>query len=160
MSTHDEPAFVLDEASWGEEEARWDDQPDWEQAVADFIPDDADPDADPVEASRQELDEVAAGFRQRMGAEADRAELATMSDFYTCVTFATRQQLWAFLDATGWRKHSLWAAGRFIDGRALAKTMNIELPPDPQWRQPHRDAAWDDRAMTVQDNRAITTEKE
>lgn len=98
-----------------------------------------------------ELDAVAQGFRDRKAREAERYELATNSDYWFCICFATMAQRDAFLAATDWREHGT----RYLDGRDIARRMGIDLPPDPDWPNGKRDGSWDEFAMTVEDNRNI-----
>lgn len=100
-----------------------------------------------------ELDEVAKGFRERAHREAERMELATNSDYWFCVCFATQAQRDAFIDAVGWRDLGL----RYLDGRVIAQRLGHDLPPDPEWPNAHRDSSWDAYAMTVEENRSIET---
>jgi len=101
--------------------------------------------------AKAELDAVSQGFRDRKAKEAERMELATNSDYWFCVCFATMDQRDAFLAATGWREHGT----RFLDGRDIARRMDIDLPADPVWPNAKRDGSWDEFAMTVEDNRSI-----
>jgi hypothetical protein len=98
-----------------------------------------------------ELDAVSQGFRDRKAREAERMELATNSDYWLCVCFATQAQRDAFLAASNWRDLGM----RYLDGREIARRQGIELPPDPVWPNARRDTSWDDYAMTVEDNRSI-----
>ena len=93
-----------------------------------------------------ELDAIQQGFRDRRDREAERAELVTMTDYYFCVCFATRQQRQAFLDGVGW---DIAAGDRYLDGRALAKRDGVELPPDPVFPAIRRDSTWDDLAAPL-----------
>ena len=95
-----------------------------------------------------ELDAVAQGFRDRMGKEAERLELATNSDYWFCVCFATQAQREAFLTAVHWTDLGV----RYLDGREIAKRMGLDLPADPVWREPRRSSSWDDLSMTVAEN--------
>jgi hypothetical protein len=99
----------------------------------------------------EELDAVAKGFRDRRDREAERYELATNSDYWMCLCFSTQAQRTAFLTGTGWRDLGI----RFLDGRALAKRLGIDLPADPEWPNSRRDSSWDNYAMTAEDNHAI-----
>lgn len=103
-----------------------------------------------------ELDAVAQGFRDRKAKEAERMELATNSDYWFCVCFATLAQRDAFLAATGWRDLGL----RYLDGRDVARRMGHDLPPDPVWPNAHRERSWDQYAMTVEENRTYETREE
>jgi hypothetical protein len=98
-----------------------------------------------------ELDAVAQGFRDRKDREAERMELATNSDYWLCLCFATQAQRDAFLAATNWRDLGV----RYLDGREIARRQGIELPPDPVWPNARRDTTWDAYAMTVEENRSI-----
>ncbi|GAB3952510.1 hypothetical protein GCM10029976_090840 [Kribbella albertanoniae] len=98
-----------------------------------------------------ELDAVQQGFRDRKEREAERMELATNSDYWLCVCFATQAQRDAFLAATNWRD----LGTRYLDGREIARRQGIELPPDPVWPNARRDTTWDSYAMTVEENQSI-----
>jgi hypothetical protein len=104
-----------------------------------------------ADVAEEELDAVAQGFRDRKDREAERYELATNSDYWLCLCFATQAQRDAFLAETGWRDLGY----RYLDGRALANRMGVDLPPDPDWPNSKRDTSWDGFAMTVEDNRAV-----
>ncbi|MEV8373000.1 hypothetical protein AB0P21_09700 [Kribbella sp. NPDC056861] len=97
-----------------------------------------------------ELDAVAQGFRDRKDREAERMELATNSDYWLCVCFATQAQRDAFLAAINWRD----LGTRYLDGREIARRQGIELPADPVWPNARRDTSWDAYAMSVEDNRS------
>lgn len=73
---------------------------------------------------KEELGEVAAGFRARAKAETARRSSATDGDFYCCVVFQSQEQLEAFIRAARLGK----PYDRFLDGRDLASKMGIELP--------------------------------
>jgi hypothetical protein len=73
--------------------------------------------------AKAEADQIQAGFRERMAAEADRFQTATEGDYYSVVMFASGEQCRAFCAALG------QDGGLFIDGRVLADRLGIELPP-------------------------------
>ena len=98
-----------------------------------------------------EVDAIAAGFRERRAREAERFELATNSDYWFCVCFATEAQRSAFLESTGWNVLGF----RFLDGRDLAQRLGVDLPTDPVWPNATTDHSLDEFAMTVEDNRSI-----
>jgi hypothetical protein len=102
-----------------------------------------------------ELDAVSQGFRDRKAKEAERFELATNSDYWLCLCFATQAQRDAFLAGTGWRDLGL----RFLDGREVARRQGVALPPNPEWPNAKRDASWDAFAMTIEENRSIDPER-
>lgn len=112
-------------------------------------------DGDAAQNTNAEISAVQAGFRARMGKEADRLELVTMSDYYTCLVFPTGAHLRAFLSATGWGRYGEAGGPYYLDGRKVAAALNIELPPDPEWPAVRRDASYDNLGMTVEDNKMI-----
>lgn len=73
--------------------------------------------------AKAEADQIQAGFRERMAAEADRFQTATEGDYYSVVMFASGEQCRAFCAALG------QDGGQFIDGRVLADRLGVELPP-------------------------------
>lgn len=101
--------------------------------------------------AREELDAVAQGFRDRKNREAERMELATNSDYWFAVCFATQAQRDAFIEADGLQDLGY----RYLDGRDIARRRGITLPPDPVWPNQKVDHSWDDYAMTIEDNRNI-----
>lgn len=98
-----------------------------------------------------ELDAVQAGFRERRQRESERYELAVYADYWTCLCFATKAQRDTFLRAVGWP--DLDGGKRYLDGRAVARHMGVEIPPDPDWGHPRRDGSLDTLAMTPDENR-------
>ena len=68
------------------------------------------------EESKQELDELAQGFRERMAAESKRFVDVCDSEYYCCVCFTTRDQKEEFLNSLG-----ISPDERYIDGREIAK---------------------------------------
>ena len=78
--------------------------------------------------TEHELDALQEGFRDRAAQEAKRFEDATDSGYYTCLVCMNRDQLDALL--TGLRGLGMQIAeDMFLDGRELARVLNIELPP-------------------------------
>lgn len=98
-------------------------------------------------------DAVIEGFREREKLEVERAAEATFSDHYVVLVFATKNQKDVYVRTKGW--HLLGHGERFIDGRAVARTEKIDIPPDPVWKPVRREGTWDHMAMTVEENRAL-----
>lgn len=94
--------------------------------------------ADPIDESRypgnaegdaaEELDQVAAGFRERAANEAARRQAATDGGRYFVMCFASSDQVDAFLRAVKVDKRD---GDLFVDGRKVADRLGIEMPPDP-----------------------------
>jgi hypothetical protein len=64
------------------------------------------------------------GYRDRAKAESDRFKRATDSEFWVAVCFTTREEKDAFLAAA-----NLDTLGdKYLDGRAVADTLGIDLP--------------------------------
>jgi len=77
----------------------------------------------------QELTAMQAGFRERAKQESERFEDATDSGYYTCLVCENRAQLDALLG--GLRDLGMnIPEDMFLDGRDLAKVLNISLPTD------------------------------
>jgi hypothetical protein len=75
----------------------------------------------PEENARRDHIKMMRGLRQQ---QAEANELANQTDFYRAVYFQTAEQAIAFEKAIG-----IESGGMFIDGLALARELNIELPP-------------------------------
>ena len=75
------------------------------------------------EEAQQEMSEKLSGFKARAKAEAERMEQATQADYWFTAVFQTMEQASAFRAALGLPEH------KYIDGYALARALNIELPP-------------------------------
>jgi hypothetical protein len=90
--------------------------------------------------AQEEVDEIAQSFRQRMQRENRRLDFVLDSDYWCCLVFQSSEQLLAFLNATGWRR----LGERYIDGLAVARAMNIDLPPAPAWPRISHDPIWEE----------------
>lgn len=77
------------------------------------------------ETTRRELSEYEAAFKARAQAESKRMELATDSEYWTCLVFQTREQAEAFAAAVPW----LEQGAKYVDGVQVARSLGIELPP-------------------------------
>jgi hypothetical protein len=74
--------------------------------------------------STAELDALAIGFRERTKREDERFRLATDSEFWFVLCFKSRDEKDAFLHAA-----RLFHIGdKYLDGRAAAVALGIELP--------------------------------
>lgn len=83
-----------------------------------------DPTGNPEIDSVADLDAVQKGFRDRIKQENNRFELATDTEYWTCLCFQTREQKEAFLKAL-----ELFEQGdKYLDGREVANRLNVELP--------------------------------
>ena len=71
-----------------------------------------------------ELNEVQTAFKARAKAEEIRFELATDSEYWTCLCFQTREQAEAFAAAVSW----LTPGDKYVDGVQVARALGIELP--------------------------------
>ena len=74
-----------------------------------------------------ELNQVQAGFRDRMKAEADRFKNATDARYYFVVAMESGDQVDALLRGLGLSARD--GGDLLIDGRILAEKMGIALPP-------------------------------
>lgn len=74
--------------------------------------------------SKADLDAVQQGFRDAIKREDKRFELATDSEYWTCLCFQSREQSEAFLKALDLLQYG----DKYIDGRILAEKLGIELP--------------------------------
>lgn len=74
--------------------------------------------------SEAELSALLAGFKDRAKQEADRFRLATDSEYWFAVCFASREQKERFLQVMDWIKYG----DKYLDGTVLAEKHNIELP--------------------------------
>lgn len=80
---------------------------------------------DDVEESPEvELSALQQGFRDRASQEAARFADATDTGYYSCIVFENRAQNDAFLTAIG----MLGDSDLFLDGRAVAKKLGIDIP--------------------------------
>lgn len=73
-----------------------------------------------------EIDSIVAGMKARRAAEEKRKELATNPEYWFVVCFQSMEQKDVFLKKMGWDIIS----DKYIDGKALAKLMDIKLPSD------------------------------
>lgn len=80
----------------------------------------------PETDSKNDLDAVKQGFRDRLKAENKRKVSATDSEYWSCICFQTRAQLDAFIAAMNWRQFG----DKYIDGVKLAEYLGIELPDE------------------------------
>lgn len=91
------------------------------------------PDADPALSGEdnlaREVTAADAAFRARQAREDERLRLATLADFWLCLTFATTDIKDRFLQETGWGV----LGSRYIRGREVAALLDITLPDDPEW---------------------------
>nr|DAK20942.1 MAG TPA: WRKY transcription factor 1-like protein [Caudoviricetes sp.]DAK31379.1 MAG TPA: WRKY transcription factor 1-like protein [Caudoviricetes sp.]DAS02648.1 MAG TPA: WRKY transcription factor 1-like protein [Caudoviricetes sp.] len=76
--------------------------------------------------SKNDLDAVKQGFRDRLAAENKRKVSATDSEYWSCICFQTRAQADAFIAAMNWRQFG----DKYIDGVKLAEYLGIELPDE------------------------------
>lgn len=74
--------------------------------------------------SAAEMSALKSGFIERANRENERREKATDSEYWCCLCFQSREQVEAFLRATGWGP----AAAKYIDGQRVAASMGIDLP--------------------------------
>jgi hypothetical protein len=84
---------------------------------------------DPEQESKRELNELQSGFIARAKAEEARRTLVTDSEFWVCLCFQTREQVEAFMRETGWGAET----DKYVDGRRVARELEVSLPPDPQY---------------------------
>lgn len=95
----------------------------------------------------EELGEVEKGFRARAATESKRKEHVTDSEFWVCLCFQTREQVEEFLRASKLAKPT----EKYIDGRKVAKALNIALPADPAWPTAKTNSKLADMAMELDD---------
>lgn len=70
------------------------------------------------------------GFRARYERENQRLVDTLDSGYYVCLVFGNRDQRETFTRALGWDV----LGTVYIDGRKVASTLGVELPPDPDLR--------------------------
>ncbi len=87
------------------------------------------PEATAIEA----VTEAQLAFRRRRAAEKEKSQAVYDSDYYFTVVLDSREQAIALLNGLG-----LDGPQTFVDGRALAATLGIELPPRPALPGPFR----------------------
>lgn len=73
-----------------------------------------------------ELAHLETAFQARAKAERKRFELATDSEYWVAICFQSRAQKEAFLGALDLLRHG----DKYLDGRLLAKKLNIGLPDE------------------------------
>ena len=81
---------------------------------------------DPEGDAKEELSQLDTGFRERMKAEAERYKAATSVDYFFVVVCNSGEQAEALLKGMGAPTDKL-----YVDGRQIAKTLGIDIPPDP-----------------------------
>jgi len=73
-----------------------------------------------------EIGAIVSGLKARRATEEKRKELATNPEYWFAVCFQSMEQKDVFLKKMGWDIIS----DKYIDGKALAKLMDIKLPSD------------------------------
>lgn len=95
------------------------------------------------EDGKLETEYVLGEFRKRMNREQARKDYTDDAEFFTVVVFQSKDQRDAFVDAIGGA--NIDDDNQFVDGIALAKTWQIELPDcDVTFRPPSIDPAYRD----------------
>ncbi|WNV82226.1 hypothetical protein [Umezawaea sp. Da 62-37] len=74
--------------------------------------------------SAAELDALAIGFRERTKREDERFRLATDSEYWFALCFKSREEKDAFLQAA----RLVHIGDKYLDGRAAAMALGVELP--------------------------------
>jgi hypothetical protein len=75
---------------------------------------------------KTQLQVIATGIAKRSHDEQARRRKATDSEYWFCVCFQTRAEVEAFLKATKWAP----PGAKYIDGRIIARKMNVSIPVD------------------------------
>lgn len=75
--------------------------------------------------SAAELEAIDAGWRERRAREQQRVNDELDSENWIAVVFETRAQKEAFLQALNLLEHG----DKYLDGRDVAKALNVDLPP-------------------------------
>lgn len=75
--------------------------------------------------SAAELNEYQLAFKARAKAEEKRFELATDSEYWTCLCFQSREQADVFAAAMG----GITPGEKYVDGVQVARALGIKLPP-------------------------------
>lgn len=96
-------------------------------ATVDLREPEAEPDIDPESDSARELALLEDSFKGRALREQARFDLVTDSEYWCCLCFQTREQVEAFLAATGWAPRE----EKYIDGVAVAKALGVAIPGSP-----------------------------
>ena len=79
------------------------------------------------QAEDKVIDDEFKAIREGREQQRKAIELANDSEYWFAVYFQTREQKEAFLHAVKWFQHG----DKYLDGRWLAKKMNVVLPPRP-----------------------------
>lgn len=74
--------------------------------------------------AKEETSAVLQGFADRKKAEATRQAYAEDGEFFTCLVFQSKDQRDAFIKALNLRPED----PQYLDGQAIAKALNIDLP--------------------------------
>lgn len=75
------------------------------------------------QAAKKELTEYQKAFKERAKQEERRFELATDTEYWTCLCFQSREQAEAFAQAVDWMPEGQ----KYVDGVQVARALGIEL---------------------------------
>lgn len=75
-----------------------------------------------------EIEDLSRGLKVGLKKEAASFQLATDSEHWFCLCFASRELKEEFLDKLGIRD----CGDKFLDGRAVADRLHVKLTPDPR----------------------------